>query len=332
MKPLSLLAAVCVTFSAFSAFAEGEAPEAAPTFMAPAEANVAPAKPAPAHVTPPAKPLPAHAAVPAVTHAVAPAASHAAPAPLHSAAPAAVSAAVEAPVPAPAAAPAPAPVPVAAPAPQAKAPAASPSWLRPDKPMAKPALETQHGPSPFRIVSMLLLVAGLGGVAMYARRKRQGAGPVEAKGQLKLLGTTRVGPKATAVVVEVAGKRLLLGVTEQAVSTLAWLDDEANTAVEEREPHGMPERAPAVRPADDVIASNPSGFLKLLRNAVGSGARPGAAIDEVAQTTRDEVHLSSRREAPRREARPARDAQEVEEPMAFEGQVMGLAKRRRESK
>ena len=34
MKPSALLAAACVTFSAFSAFAEPEAPEAAPTFMA----------------------------------------------------------------------------------------------------------------------------------------------------------------------------------------------------------------------------------------------------------------------------------------------------------
>ncbi len=316
MKPLSLLAAACVTFSAFSAFAEAAAPETAPTLAAPAEATSAPAKPAPAHAAAPVR----------ATHVANPAVKHSAPAPQHSAAPAAASAA-EAPASAPVAAPAPAPAPAqtAAPAPQAKAPGASPPWLRPDKPMAKPALETQHGPSPFRILSMLLLVAGLGGVAMYARRKRRGAAPSENKGQLKLLGTTRVGPKATAVVVEVAGKRLLLGVTEQAVSTLAWLDDEANAAVEEREPTGSAERVRAARPADDVVASNPSGFLKLLRNAVGSGAvaRPGAAVDEVAQTTRDEVRLSTRREAPR---------QRAEEPLAFEGQVMGLAKRRREAK
>jgi len=325
VKPFSLLAAACVTFSAFSALAE-ETPEAAPAFMAPAEATPAAPKPAPTHAAAPVRAT--HVAIPAATHSAAPAAV--------SAAPAAVAAALAAPVPAPVAAPAPQPAKAAAPAPQPNAPAASPSWLRPDKPMAKPALETQRGPSPFRIVSMLLLVAVLGGAAMYARRKRQGGAPAENKGQLKLLGTTRVGPKATAVVVEVAGKRLLLGVTEQAVSTLAWLDDEANAAVEEREPSGLAERVPAAHAVDDVVASNPSGFLKLLRNAVGSGARPVVAADEVAQTTRDEVRLSTQRETPKREAakrEPSkREAREAEEPLAFEGQVMGLAKRRRESK
>lgn len=328
MKPFSLLAAACVTFSAFSALAQGE-PEAAPAFMAAATATPAPAKPAATTRA---------AATPRLTRAATPAATHSAPAPQHSAPAAPASAAPEAPVAAPVPVPAAAPAPSAAAAPPAKAPGASPSWLRPDKPMAKPALETRHGPSPWRVASMLLLVAGLGGAAMYARRKRRGSAPAENKAELKLLGTTRVGPKATAVVVEVAGKRLLLGVTEQAVSTLAWLDDEANAAVEEHEPNGLPERVASARAADDV-ASNPSGFLKLLRNAVGSGARPGAAIDEVAQATRDEVRLSTkregaRREAPRREAprREVRETHDAEEPLAFEGQVMGLAKRRRESK
>jgi len=322
VKARALFAAACVTFSAFSAFAEPEAPEAAPAFMAPAEATAPLAKPAPVH---PAAPVHVpHVTAPAATHSGAPAV-HAAPVAAHAAPSAAVSAPAAPETAAPVVAPAPAAAPAAPPAAPAK-PGASPSWLRPDKPMAKPALETQHGPSPLRVFSMLLLVAGLGAAALVARRKRQGKAQTEGKGQLKLLGTTRVGPKATAVVVEVAGKRLLLGVTEQAVSTLAWLDDEANAAVDEREPSGVSERqASAARAVDDMAAAGPSGFLKLLRNAVGTGARPGAAIDEVAKTTRDEVRLSSRREAPR----PQQDA---DEPIAFEGQVMGLAKRRKESK
>lgn len=325
MKRAALFAAACVTLSAFSALAEPETSEVA------APAEPAAAAPAPSHAVAPAVHPAPHAsathAAPATTHAAAVATHAAAPAVTHPAVPAQVSApAAQVPAPEAAAAPVAAPPAPVAPAPAAAkpSPSASPSWLRPDKPMAKPALEMQHGPSPLRIGSMLLLVAGLGGVAMYARRKRQGAGKSEPKSQLKLLGTTRVGPKATAVVVEVSGKRLLLGVTEQSVSTLAWLDDEANAAVDEGEPSGVAERPASVaRAVDDVAAAGPSGFLKLLRNAVGTGARPGAAVDEVVKTTRDEVRLSSRREAPR---------QQAEEPVAFEGQVMGLAKRRRESK
>jgi len=188
---------------------------------------------------------------------------------------------------------------------------------------------------------MLLLVACFGGVAWYAKKKRQGATPATQKSGLRVIGTTRVGAKASAVVVEVSGKRLLLGVTDQNVSTLAWLDDEPNAAVDDaRDAGGLGARMSrgAYEP-DDVAAEGPSGFLRLLRNAVGSAAIPPdltaqrgpargvaarvpgaaqkpAAVDEIVQATRDEVRISRR---------------EPEEPIAFEGQVMGLAKRRKES-
>jgi flagellar biogenesis protein FliO len=208
-------------------------------------------------------------------------------------------------------------VPPAAPA--KPAPAAKPGeWLRKDKPpAASPA--TKNGPSPLRIAGMLLLVATLGGVAYYAKRKKQLPKLSESKGQLRVVGSTRVGPKATAVVVEIAGKRILLGVTEQSVSNLAWLDDEANAAVETGEDTHVTARAPRARGIDDVAVAGPSGFLKLLRNAVGTGATPkGAAIDEVARTTRDEVRLTRRVE-------PTAVTEEL-----LEGQVAGLTKRRRD--
>ncbi len=290
------------------------------------------------------------------THAV-PSARRTPPAPHPSAAPTPHASAVAAPKPAvtstatvapeaspvpvapPAVAPAAATVPV--PAPAATPPGASPAWLRTDKPVAKRPLELQQGPSPLRVGGMLLLVACLGGVAWYAKKKRQGAAPATPKAGLRVLGTTRVGAKASAVVVEVSGKRLLLGVTDQNVSTLAWLDDEPNAALDDaREANGLGERMPrGAYEADDVAAAGPSGFLRLLRNAVGSAAvaspvaaqrvptrgvaargpaagRQPAAVDELVQATRDEVRLSRR---------------EPEEPIAFEGQVMGLAKRRKET-
>ena len=238
--------------------------------------------------------------------------------------------------------PPPAPAPVAAapvaPAPVAAAPVVTPpavpaparpapNWLRKDtKPAAKTSLGTQQGPSPLRVGGMLLLVSGLGGVAYYARRRRQQASaPAQAKQQLRVLGSTRIGPKASAVVVEVGGKRILLGVTEHAVNNLAWLDDEANQAVEERESSSI-HTAPAVRPSAAPEAAGPSGFLKLLRSAVGSNTvRQVTPSDEVARATRDEVRLSHRGDAAARRERNAAFDDDL-----LEGQVMGLVKRRKE--
>jgi len=230
------------------------------------------------------------------------------------------------PPPAPVAAPAPivAPAPVVVAAPTAQ-PAAAPNWLRPAPKAATTApLATKSGPSPLRIGGMLALVAALGGVAYYAQRRRR---PVLAgapkKEQPRVLGSTRIGPKATAVVVEIAGKRILLGVTEHSVNNLAWLDDDANQAVEEEV--SSLRTAPAVRPSAAPENQGPSGFLKLLRNAVGTGAAPKViASDEVARSTRDEVRLS--RGSARREPRVI----EAEDDDLLEGQVMGLMKRRKE--
>jgi flagellar biosynthetic protein FliO len=176
-----------------------------------------------------------------------------------------------------------------------------------------------------RVGSLLLVLATLGGVAFYARRRGKGSMPAAPNAELRVLGTTRVGPKASAVVVEVSGKRLLLGVTEQAVSTLAWLDDEPNAALDDgREASGVTARTPSgAQAVDDVAAAGPSGFLRLLRNAVGTrgvvapnAARPAAPVDEVVEATRDEVRLSRR---------------EPEESLTFEGQVLGLARRRKDT-
>jgi hypothetical protein len=104
------------------------------------------------------------------------------------------------------------------------------------------------------------------------------------------------------------------------VSTLAWLDDERDASVEVSDESQGANR-PSLKATDDVAAAGPSGFLRLLRNAVGSGALPvSAPVDEVVRSTKDEVKLS-RRSEPRA---PSHDTE------AFEGQVMGLAKRRRE--
>jgi len=282
---------------------------------------------------------PRTAAVVAAARRAAPAVAH--PAPHASAVPAStvtLPAVAAKPEPEPAAAPAapaaPAPSPlVALAAAQVALDAGkpAPAWLRKDTKAPKPALATKDGPSPYRIGSMLFLVALLGGIAYYAKKRKQGAPAAQVNQQLRVLGSTRIGAKATAVVVEIAGKRILLGVTEQSVSNLAWLDDEANQAVEEREVSATHTAAAHVtRPSAAPEAASPSGFLKLLRNAVGSGAAQKVVpSDEIARATRDEVRLSHKNPSPRRErAVPPR---ETDDDALLEGQVMGLMKRRKES-
>jgi flagellar biogenesis protein FliO len=161
---------------------------------------------------------------------------------------------------------------------------------------------------------MLVLVSVLGGVAYYARRRRQVRPAPTAAEKLRVLGSTRVGPKAFAVVAEVGGKRLLLGVTDQAVNTLAWLESDAADESEQSETRAS-RPAPIRRDADEV-AQGPGGFLRVLRSAVGSSDVGTVAADEVAKKTRDEVTISRRGKAV-----------EGEE---LEGQVRGLARRRRD--
>jgi flagellar biogenesis protein FliO len=305
-----LLAGGCLLASA-TAFAEADADSAA------AETSAPVVKAAPVAKTWSPKTSAAKTSAAAKT-------AKAAPAPVDGplVVPAAAPTAVDGPLVVPA--PAVVPPPVAKPAP-APAPAKPGDWLRKDKAPSAEAVATKQGPSPLRVGGMLLLVATLGGVAFYARRRKQIAKSSAPQGQLRVLGSTRVGPKASAVVVEIAGKRILLGVTEQSVSNLAWLDDEANGSAEVAEDtHVTAKLGSRARGVDDVTAAGPSGFLKLLRNAVGSGAAPrGAAIDEVARTTRDEVRLSSRQTE-------ARVSHRETEELPLEGQVSGLLKRRRD--
>jgi flagellar biogenesis protein FliO len=203
----------------------------------------------------------------------------------------------------------------------------APSWLRKDPKSTAPALATKEGPSPWRVGGMLLLVAVLGGVAYYARRQRQATPKTQPKTAPRVVGSTRIGAKATAVVVEVAGKRILLGVTEHSVNNLAWLDDEPNQAAEEGEVSTLRAAPNMARPSEAPEAQGPSGFLKVLRSAVGSSAiREVIPSDEVAKVTRDEVRLTRTKSNARREVEVTRELDD----QLLEGQVMGLAKRRKE--
>jgi flagellar biogenesis protein FliO len=192
-------------------------------------------------------------------------------------------------------------------------------WLRKAAPKPAPKVETKPALSPFRVGAMLTLVAALGGFAFYARRKRAGLPGKKLETQrLNVLSSTRLGPKAHAVVTTVAGKRLLLGVTEQSVSVLAWLDSEPPHAETPSVEVEEPAELSGILGASDLPDSgdgshNPTGFLRLLRSAVGSSAE--APAEEVVRATRDEVKISRRAMTEAREL--------------VEGQAAGILRRKR---
>jgi flagellar biogenesis protein FliO len=103
-------------------------------------------------------------------------------------------------------------------------------WLR----ATKPATAAITGPSqeqstsPWRALSVLVVLGALGGAALVMRKKRttQAVLP-ESATRVRVLSTARIGPKANAVVAEVGGRVLLLGVTDTSVARLAWLDRDA---------------------------------------------------------------------------------------------------------
>lgn len=70
-----------------------------------------------------------------------------------------------------------------------------------------------------------LFVVGLGGAAVYMKRKRK-ASPLLVNSEVQMLSTARVGSKAQVVVIAVGGRKMLLGVTDAGVNRLAWLDGE----------------------------------------------------------------------------------------------------------
>lgn len=240
------------------------------------------------------------------------------------------------------------------PAPSANSPAPSPTWLRPATPSKAapaPAAPSASGFS-FGKYAALLLVVGLGGYALYAKRKKAAQNPLKGSGGLRVIESARLGPKAALVTAVVGRRVILLGVTEQSVSKLGWLspsgespeeedsDGELEPALEERS-EAEPEM-PVVAPARPVLAREaaprakvrPSdgSFASRLRSALGTTA-PATTDDALAtsaQLTRDVVDVGRGR----RRARPAN--QDAARPAAVrsdeamidvEAQAAGLIRR-----
>ena len=133
------------------------------------------------------------------------------------------------------------------------------------------------GPTPWRTGALLVVLALLGGGAFVLRSKRRGAVKRSGAKAITVEEAQRVGPKAHAVVARVGGRRVLLGVTDHAVSCLAWLDDE-----KPEEPVEAPE------PEDEI---KPPGFVDALRIALGRrDPAPEPAVEPalaIAERTQD---------------------------------------------
>jgi flagellar biogenesis protein FliO len=215
------------------------------------------------------------------------------------------------------------------------------SWLaqRGARTSSDAASPTKSSPTLSRTLLGLLLLASVIGGAVYVRRRRLTASVASPAIKLEVLASTRISPKAHAVVASVGGRVMLLGVTDQSVRRLAWISprrlerraepktDRARETAEPEHPlraaiDEQPVRTPAA-PAKPAAApkTNEKPFRELLTRALGRSNDPApAAADSallIAETTRDHFE---RRSAPANEAREAR---------FVEGQAAGLSARRR---
>ncbi|HLV68175.1 MAG TPA: flagellar biosynthetic protein FliO, partial [Polyangiaceae bacterium] len=130
--------------------------------------------------------------------------------------------------------------------PPAPASSARPDWLRAK---STPSADEEPAPSGWTAsrVMALLLVAGLGGFALFQRRRRRAAAPIPGASGLRVLESARLGPKAYLVTAAVGRRVLVLGVTDQSVSRLAVLRGNAATEAETAR-EASPANDPTPRP------------------------------------------------------------------------------------
>jgi flagellar biogenesis protein FliO len=96
-------------------------------------------------------------------------------------------------------------------------------WLAQSAPAAAVAGQ-EDGPSPWRIGGIALLLVGLAAAAVLAKRHQRRASGVHHVPNLAVVGTVRLGGKSQLVLASVAGRLVLLGVTESNVRKLAWIE------------------------------------------------------------------------------------------------------------
>lgn len=227
-----------------------------------------------------------------------------------------------------------APAPIAAPAPEAPAPAASQATApgdaaQPAAPSTPLHLRSSGGlnlSSPGTTTSRpwlsnLLLIALVGGAGFFLYKRKEAAnkrGP-SAPATMRVLGRLPLGGRGEAVMVEIEGRRMLLGVTAQSVQHIADIEDEPEA----------PAAASALREAGREAGREP--FADMLR-----AARAAKAVemrergDEAAKPEVDERRRPSASRRAAAAATPAAEPAEPVEPRLIERQVLGLRRKGQE--
>jgi flagellar biogenesis protein FliO len=198
-------------------------------------------------------------------------------------------------------------VPVSAPAIGAKPAAAkTPSWLASRAAAKTPVAGGKSAlPSLGRMLGLFLVLGSLGGAVVYFKRRgRAERRPATPSQRLSVVSSTRIGPKAHAVVISVAGRQMLLGVTDSSVKRLAFIDEVAEEDGE-REHSRERERDPMRRAVEQArergagiavrnVTPEPpkaGSFADILKTAFGkrAPAREADAASILAAETRDTV-------------------------------------------
>jgi flagellar biogenesis protein FliO len=127
------------------------------------------------------------------------------------------------------------------------------------------------------MVGLVLVLSALGLAVLYFKKRSRGelkgSKAAPAPKRLSVLSSTRVGPKAHAVVISVNGRQMLLGVTDSSVERLAFMDeleDERDERERDSEPRlAVPGRlaTQAVRAAAPQDPSQSRSFAELLKTA-----------------------------------------------------------------
>jgi flagellar biogenesis protein FliO len=213
---------------------------------------------------------------------------------------------------------------------QTLAPNAHKAWLRTDTHQKSigGALPSRSG---FGKSIAVLLALGVGGYALWRKKRKIRIVATPNKTHIRVISGTLVGPKARAVVAEVGGRLILLGVTEKSVRRLAWLDtapnsdgdqDQGNTQTRATQLDNAPSASVALSKqlagAQGPLEARRSRFSDVLSDAIGIGRRAAAEPALVlAESTRDRLTLRASKDTIRN-ALPVIDV---------EGQVAGLVSR-----
>ena len=128
------------------------------------------------------------------------------------------------------------------------------------------------------IVRLVLCLAFVGGVLLFASRVAQKRGLGGNTGVIEVVARQRMGRASSVSVLRVAGRVLVVGSTEEQVTLLAEVeDDELRTA--------MAAAAPVRTPAEAGTSELEPGRVAVPTARSGSGALAGSVLDRGTWTT-----------------------------------------------